>query len=89
MHAVLYGQHGSFITGQEQSLEQRPRVVSLQGIIAIGRSWQLVLITDENDTLRVEVEWDQARGLSRLASFVDDKIVNLAPHELKTLNTRH
>ena len=89
VHPVLNGQHSLLIAAQEESFEEAAREMGLDGIITVGRGWQLVLITDENDALRIEVEWDETRRFDCLASFVHDEIVDLATSYLQSFNSSH
>ena len=76
MHPVLDRQHGLLVTTKEKSLEKAPREVGLYRVLAVGRRRELLLVADKDDSLRVEVEWNQTSWLSSLASFVHNEVVD-------------
>ena len=89
MHSILHCQHGLLIAGHEEPLEKTPSVECLQGVGGVSRGRQLVLISNEDDSLRIQVKGDQARWLCRLASFINYKVVDDPSSDLKSLDTSH
>ena len=80
MHPVLDREHGLLVAAQEKPLEKTPRKVRLDRIVTVRCRWELVLIADEYDTLRVQIEWNEAGWLDRLARLVHDQVVDHASH---------
>ena len=56
VHAVLNRKHGSLIASLKQPLKETSCETCLYGILTVGRSWELILITDQDDTFWIQVE---------------------------------
>ena len=76
VHSVLDRQHGLLVATKEKSFEETPREVGLDRILTVGRRRELLLVADKDDSLRVEVEWNQTSWLGSLASFIDNEVVD-------------
>ena len=89
MHPVLDREHGLLVATQEKPLEKTPREVRLDRIVTVSCGWKLVLIAYEYDALRIQIEWNEAGWLDRLACLVHDQVVDHASHSFKALDSRH
>lgn len=72
VHSELDSQHCLVESGVQETLEQALAIASLLRVPGKGGSWQLLLVTYQNDSLGSMLEGNHSRGLSRLASFIYD-----------------
>lgn len=77
MHPVLDLQHVVLDTAVEESFEHGATVSRIISVLRENSCWQLLLITNEDDFLRLMLERNQVRKLDRLACFINDKVLEI------------
>lgn len=60
VHPILDGQHRLLVATLQKTFKEGTSEVSLHGVVTVSGRWQLVLVTDENNALRIQVEGDHA-----------------------------